>query len=279
MTVILWTTILHYSSVAPFIPLSSFVWTSIGIWKVFGRSISPSCPKILVLSHLMRDNFLIRWLTRAFSSLVARAKFSWTSYAPWFLFSFLEKLLIGFNHANLTIWLTPALRIWSSLWSCLPIFNHENIIIWLTLALRIWSSLWLYSSKLNLCDNFTLIKIFIVYLVLLVELSMTGFLSFFFFWFFFMVNNTFRSFKKTTFIHVGKNSPLFILDSMDEVTVCRWVIQGNEFLFWNIWRSCMSLHIFIIVLSTRETILLLLLFVLELVDFFHLSLVIYSIRR
>ena len=84
--------------------------------------------------------------------------------------------------------------------------------------------------------------------------------AFFSNFFFGIIKNTFRSFKKMTFIHVGKNSPLFILDSMDEVTVCRWVIRGNEFLFWNIWRSCMSLHIFIIILLTGETILLLLLF-------------------
>ena len=152
MTVTLWTTILHYSLVAPFIPLSSFVWTSIGIWKVFGGSISPSCHEILIPSHLMQGYFLVKWLTRAFSSLVARVKFSWTSCAPWFLFSFLEKLLVGFNHANLTIWLTPALRIWSSLWSFSSVFNHANLIIWLTLVLRIWSSLWLYSSAFNLVN-------------------------------------------------------------------------------------------------------------------------------
>ena len=191
---LIWTTILHYSSVAPFTPLSSFVWTSIGIWKVFGGLISLSCLEILAPLHLMQGNFLVKWLTRAFSSLVAHAKFS--SRVPWFLFSFLEKLLVGFNHANLTIWLTPTLRIWSSLWSCSSVFNHVSLIIWLTLTLRIWSSFWLYSLVFNhanscfgefdrhydharpnwtLCDDFTPIETFIVYLVLLVGLSMASF--------------------------------------------------------------------------------------------------------
>ena len=54
--------------------------------------------------------------------------------------------MLVFNLVNLIIWLTVALRIWSSLWLFSSIFNLMNLIIWTTLALRIWSSLWLYSS-------------------------------------------------------------------------------------------------------------------------------------
>ena len=62
---------MRYSSVAPFIPLSSFVWTSKGIWKVFfGGSIYP-CPKILVSSHLMWGDSPVRWSPRFPLVLVA----------------------------------------------------------------------------------------------------------------------------------------------------------------------------------------------------------------
>ena len=119
---------------------------------------------------------------------------------------------------------------------------------------------------------------------------------------FHIVNKTFRFFKRTTFIHVGKKCPLIhsylknnlmkenwkhhltsnntswgALHSIDEVIVCHWVIRGNKFLFWNTWWSSMGLCTFVVILSTGGTILLLLIFVLELVDFFHLSLAIYPI--
>ena len=61
--------------------LYSFIWTSIGIWKVFRGSISPSFPEILIPSHLMRWGILIRWLTCVLSSSVARKNFSWASRA------------------------------------------------------------------------------------------------------------------------------------------------------------------------------------------------------
>ena len=48
------------------------------------------------------------------------------------------------------------------------------------------------------------------------------------------------------------NTSWSALHSMGEVTVCCWVNRGNKFLFWNICRSCMSLHIFIFILLMRE---------------------------
>ena len=70
-------------------------------------------------------------------------------YALIFVFLFRKNFSSVFNHVNLIIWLTLALRIWSSLWLCSLVFNHVNLIIWLTLALIIWSSLWLCSSVFN----------------------------------------------------------------------------------------------------------------------------------
>ena len=75
--------------------------------------------------------------------------FSSFLYALIFVFLFRKNCSSIFNHANLIIWLTLALRIWSSLWLCSSVFNHAKLIIWLTLALRIWSSLWLCSSVFN----------------------------------------------------------------------------------------------------------------------------------
>ena len=208
-------------------------------------------------------------------------------------------LLIGFNLVNLIIWLTLAFRIWLSLWLYSSVFNIVNLIIWLTLVLRIWSSLWFYSFKLNLMWRFYSYQDFYHVIGFTRWTSMTVFS-----WknLFHIVNKTFRFFKRTAFIHVGKKCPLIhsylqnnlmkenwkhhltsnntswgALHSIDEVIVCHWVIRGNKFLFWNTWWSSMGLCTFVVILSTGGTILLLLIFVLELVDFFHLSLAIYPI--
>ena len=116
-----------------------------------------------------------------------------------------------------------------------------------------------------------------------------------------MVNNIFRSFKKIyscgekcPLIHsclknslmkenwkrhlTSDNTSWSALHSMDEVTVCHWVIRGNKFLFWNTCRSCISLRISVVILLTEGMIFLLLLFVLKLINFFHHSLAIYFIH-
>ena len=48
------------------------------------------------------------------------------------------------------------------------------------------------------------------------------------------------------------NTSWSALHSMDEVTICRWVIQGYKFLFWNTCRSCMYLRIFVVILWLGE---------------------------
>ena len=118
--------------------------------------------------------------------------------------------LLFFNLVSLIIWLTLSLRIWSSLWLYSSLFNLVNLIIWLTLTLRIWSSLWLYSSKLNLMWRFYSYWDF-YRLLGFIRWTFNDGLSSWIFFFFCMVNNTFRSFKRMKFIHVGKNAPLFIL--------------------------------------------------------------------
>lgn len=84
---------MRYSSVAPFITLSSFAWTSKGIWKFFLGASFYSCLGILVPPYSLWGDFFIKWVPRFSLVLAARVSLPCVSHA-FISFPFLAKKLI-----------------------------------------------------------------------------------------------------------------------------------------------------------------------------------------